>query len=231
MPGLVGEIDVVLVATRRPELLEGMLASFWANLLGRLKVGRFLVNIDPLWGDEEDDRAVERICRSYVADAVMRRPEKPSFGAAVKWLWSQPATAWFVHLEEDWLMRRRVDLRRLASEMQPPDVTQISFSRAHRKAWRRGVWVDRFATSPSLVRTSFGKLVSSLQNPDLDPEKQMWGPQNPALSEAICGKFRHRLHGPRFTRDYLMDTGRAWREARKIEKKLIDGRSVWIQSG
>jgi hypothetical protein len=69
-----------------------------------------------------------------------------------------------------------------------------------------------------------------LQNPDLDPEKQMSGDKNPELVAAIGGKFRHRLHGPRFSRDYISDIGRNWREARKIEKKIIDGRSVWIVS-
>ena len=204
--------------------------SFFENLFSRIRVRRLYLNIDPLWGTASDDMEVERVCRAYLSDIVVRRPEKASFGGAVKWLWAQPETEWFLHLEDDWLLLRPIDPRRLLREMETPNVVQISLSRMNRKAWKKGVWLDLFTTSPSFLRSSFSKLVSSLQNPELDPEKQMSGGSNPELVAAIREKFRHRLHGSRFSRRYIADIGRNWREARKIEKKIIDGRSVWIVS-
>jgi hypothetical protein len=223
------ELDVVLVSTRRPSLVKETLQSFSRNLFCKVHVRRMICNIDPLWGDENDDREVEQVCRSHFSNVVVRRPNEPSFGAAVRWLWAQPESEWFLHLEDDWVLRRPIDPARLLKEMAPADVAQISLYRANRRAWRRGVWIDRFTTSPSFVRTAFGKLVSSLHDPNLDPEKQMYGTQNPSLTAAIEGKFRHRLYGPRFAPDYLRDIGRSWRDERKIEKKLIGERSVWVE--
>ncbi len=223
------ELDVVLVSTRRPALVREALRSFSENLFGKIRARRIFCNIDPLWGDEDDDRNVEQACRKYFSDVVVRRPDQANFGAAVKWLWAQPETEWFLHLEDDWVLRKPIDPARLFAEMDPPDVAQISLCRANRQAWRKGVWLDRFTTSPSFVRTTFGKLVSSLQDPDLDPEKQMYGTQNARLTAAIAGKFRHRLHGPRFAPDPITDIGRSWRDERNIEKRVIDERSVWLE--
>lgn len=222
-----GPIDVTLVSTRRPDLLKQTLDSFSRHLFSRGSVRRLFVNLDPLWGDAEADRAVERICRSYFEDVVVRRPAEPSFGGAVKWLWSQPETGWFFHLEDDWLLLRPVALGRLAREMDADGVAQISFSRLNRKAWRKGVWLDRFTTSPSILKTSFARQVSALQDADLDPEKQLYGTENPALRN-LTDRFRHRLHDHRFARAYIADIGRAWRERHGIGKRLVDGRSTWV---
>jgi hypothetical protein len=223
------KLDVVLVSTRRPSLVDETLNSFTQNLFRRIRVRRIFCNIDPLWGDENDDRDVEQACRKYFSDVVVRRPDQPGFGTAVKWLWAQPETEWFLHLEDDWVLRRPIDPVRLLQEMKPPDVAQISLSRLNRKAWRKGVWIERFTTSPSFVRTTFGELVSSLLDPELDPEKQMYGTQNPRLTAAIVGRFRHRLHGSRFASDFIADIGRSWRDERNIEKRVIDERSVWLE--
>lgn len=224
------EFDVTVVATRRSELLKQTLHTFSKNLFSKIHIRRMFCNIDPLWGDERGDREIEETCRSYFADVVIRKPEKPSFGAAVKWLWSQPQTDWFLHLEDDWLLTRPIDVERLSQEMSFSTVEQISFTRLNRKAWRKGVWVDRFTTSPSLVRSSFARLVSSLMDPELDPEKQMYGTENPILSDVTRGEFRHRLHGHRFSRDFLEDIGRAWREERGIVKKRVGDKSIWIEA-
>jgi hypothetical protein len=221
-----GPIDVTLVSTRRPDLLQQTLDSFSRHFFSRVPVRRLFVNLDPLWGDIDADRAVERICRSYFKDVMIRRPAEPSFGGAVKWLWSQPETDRFFHLEDDWLLLRPLNPARLAREMAADRVAQISFSRLNRKAWRKGVWLERFTTSPSMLKTSFARQVSALQDADLDPEKQLYGPGNPALRN-LTGQFRHRLHAHRFARAFIADIGRDWREQQGIHKQLVNGRSTW----
>lgn len=218
-------IDVSLVSTRRPHLLELTLRSFRMNLLRKLRVRRLVVNIDPLWGDEFDADAVKAICRLHFDEVVVREPESANFGAAVKWLWSQMETGWFLHLEDDWCLVWPIDVARLEREMADASVGMISLYN-HGKAWRKGVWSDRFTTSPSFMRRSFGKTAAELMNPDLDPEKQFYNQMNQALASAVAS-YRHRFHGSRFTPVCIMDTGREWRAARQIDKALVDGESAW----
>jgi len=221
------EIDVSIVAARRPELLELTLRSFHHNLLRHLRVRRLFVNIDPIWGSEADAEAVRAVCEQYFSDVVFHEPDEPNFCAAVQWCWSQSDREWFLHLEDDWCLIWRIDVQRLAHEMRDAKVGQISFFN-HGKAWRRGVWSRKFTTSPSLVRSAVGRAAAERMNTDWDPEKQLYDGRNPALMEAISG-YRHRFHGSRFAPKCIVDTGREWRMARSIEKNRAYGVSTWTK--
>lgn len=218
-------IDVSLVAARRPELVELTLRSFRLNLLRHVAVRRLFVNIDPIWGSEEDAAAVKTVCRLYFTDIVFREPTEPNFCAAVKWCWSQSDRDWFLHLEDDWCLVWRIDLARLAREARKERVGQISFFN-HGKAWRRGVWARKFTTSPSLIRGSVGRVAAEHMNIEWDPEKQLYDGRNPALLQALS-EYRHRFHGGRLAPKFIADTGREWRTARSIEKHRVDGISTW----
>lgn len=224
---LLEEIDVTLVAARRPELLELTLRSFRQNLLRDVSVRRLHVNLDPIWGSEEDAAAVRTLCKLYFDDVILNEPAEPSFSAAVKWLWSQSGCDWFLHLEDDWCLVWRIDMARLAAEAADSSVGQISFFN-HRKAWRRGVWSRKFTTSPSLIRSSVARAAAGCMDTSLDPEKQLYDGRNPAAMQALSG-YRHRFHGNRFAPLCIADTGRAWRAERNIEKTREEGVSAWSE--
>ncbi|MGH6923848.1 MAG: hypothetical protein ACRED5_08930 [Propylenella sp.] len=222
------EVDLSIVAARRPELLELTLRSFHQNLLRHLRVRRLYANIDPIWGSAADAEAVKAVCRLYFSDTVFREPSEPSFCAAVQWCWSQSDRKWFLHLEDDWCLVWRIDVQRLLREMQDERVGQISFFN-HGKAWRRGVWSRKFTTSPSLIRSIVGRAAAQHMNTEGDPEKQLYDGRNPALMQAISA-YRHRFHGSRFAPKCIVDTGREWRDARSIVKHRTDGVSTWTSS-
>ena len=48
------KIDVCMVAGRRPDLIQTTLDSFNANLFRNFTVDRFIVNIDPVFGSDDD---------------------------------------------------------------------------------------------------------------------------------------------------------------------------------
>ena len=48
------KIDVCMVAGRRPDLIQTTLDSFNANLFRNFTVERFIVNIDPVFGSDDD---------------------------------------------------------------------------------------------------------------------------------------------------------------------------------
>ncbi len=225
------EVDVTLVASRRPELLELTLQSFHENLLRDLRVRRLIVNIDPIWGTREDADRVLDLCQSYGWDVVSRRPETPSFCGAVQWVWSQTSTDWFLHLEDDWCLARRINVDRLYRTMQSDDVGQIAFDHVEKKArkWKRGLTLRSFTTSPSFVRGDLGRTVSQHFVVEKDPEKQLSSLLTSIYSDR-SRPYRAVLYGNRLTPFFLFDTGRTWRAERGIEKKISQGISTWTIS-
>jgi hypothetical protein len=224
------EIDVALVAARRPQLLELTLRSFRMNLLRHLKVRRLYVNIDPIWGDEDDAATVRALCKLYFTDVLIFEPESPGFGLAVKTLWSKIETDWFLHLEDDWCLQWRIDVNRLSRETEDREIGQVSFWNRwnHHKAWRRGVWMRKFTTSPSFVRREVGQNAGALLDPNFDPERQLYDGRNQALLAALS-QYRHRVHGSRFTPLCIVDVGADWRRLRGIQKDRSDGVSTWSE--
>lgn len=218
-------VDVTLVATRRPSLLQPTLDSFDRHLLRSVRVRTVFLNIDPIWGTEADDREVEQMVRRIGADVVIRRPDRPGFGAAVKWLWSKPGTPWFLHLEDDWILERPVSVDLLRRRTAESGLAQVSLLR-RANGWKKSVYSNKFTTGPSLIRSVFAHRVSDNMLEHLDPEKQLYSGTNPRLEAAIAG-CRRRFLGTRFTSSYITDIGRPWREQVGIEKRLVQGESVW----
>jgi hypothetical protein len=222
------DIDVTLIATRRPELVDLTLRSFQQNLFSRVRCRRLVLNIDPLWGSDDDDREVERICRRFFADVDVRRPASPSFGGAVKWAWSRPTSEWFLHLEDDWLLARGINPATLATELSASDVGQVQLANLSRSQRARKIPLE-IATSPGFVRSAFAEIAVRHMNPDMDPEKQFYEGHNPAgLAEMI--RFRTKFYGDAGTPKLLYDTGRVWRKVRGIKKGVRRGTSLWGRS-
>ncbi len=218
-------IDLTMTATRRPDLVAITLASFQEKLFERLPVRTFFLNIDPIWGGEEDGNRVEAIARTYF-QTVVRRPAQPSYGGAVKWLWQQPETDWFLHLEDDWTLSHKISLRKLRKQMAEPAVGQIALSNWSRIVRRRRP--PQIGVGPLFASREFASAASGHMNPDLDPDKQFRNGTNPALAD-IASHFRSVYFGGPFTKRTAIDIGRDWRDKRGIEKQIVDGVSVWTQ--
>lgn len=219
------EIDLTMTATRRPDLVARTLASFNEMLFKRLPVSRFFLNIDPVWGTADDDNEVERVARTYFDRVEIRRPPAGSYGGAVKWLWSQPDAAWFLHLEDDWILSHRIDLKRLSCQMSS-GASQIKIANWTRLRRRRRP--PELGLCPLFSRSDFAKLAAKHMNSDLDPDKQFRNGTNPPLEKAVNGHFAVYFGTP-FTRETAIDIGREWRIERQIGKKIVDGASVWTE--
>jgi len=235
--------DVTLIATRRPEVLDLTLRSFYNNLLSNFRSIRLFVNIDPIWGDEKDDANVELICKKYFTEVHIRRPDTASFGAAVQWVWGRTTSRWFLHLEDDWLLARKISPEHLERELADVTVGQVHLkngSRSRRllrpvrnrlKQGRPGA--EKFplplTTSPGFIHADFASVALQYLDPNLDPERQFSLGYNPSGAAALkC--FHPKKYGNVFTPSLLYDTGRAWRLARGKTKRLVAGKSIWEDS-
>lgn len=235
------ELDVAIVAGARPELIARTLASFAARMFGSFDIRRVHANIDPFGGDEAARDDAADLLRDRFGDRLnLRRPDRPSFGGAVRWLWSQAGTRPLLHLEDDWLLLASVSPADVALG---PGVGCVTLASAHHgrvpgdfheredktKLWRLTLYrrrVANFGTSPRVLAPRFAAECARLMDPGLDPEKQMRPPHNPALRRFQRG-FRARYLRAPDGGPIIEDIGREWRDARGIEKTVRDGRSVW----
>ena len=78
------KIDVCMVAGRRPDLIQTTLDSFNANLFRNFTIDRFIVNIDPVFGSDDDQARCREIIHSFFPTAQISEPAEPRFCAAVK---------------------------------------------------------------------------------------------------------------------------------------------------
>ena len=237
-------LQVGIIATRRPDLIEIMLGSFSTKLFTNFQVTAAYLNIDPAFGSKKDETQVVDCVRSYLPMVEIRTPSTASFGAAVKWTWSQFKPGLALHLEDDWELNEAIYPKDVISKMKE-GYSAVSLCGNHPKWLKRKkyLWVGvkrtkfpyfgyekipALGTQPKFIDGAFANKISSLMNPDLDPEKQMLPSFGLKFSEVIkynkCGfldKSGIRQYG------VLNELGREWRAQRKIKKILKNGSSEW----
>lgn len=242
-------IDVCVVATRRPDLLQRTLHSFDDGLFGNFSIARIIANIDPAFGNAEDQEECVRLIKSYDPDATVTTPEQAGFAAAVARVWSQSTADIVLHLEDDWLLRKPLHPSNIAPLLENRSIAQISFNHANTN-WdrrRKGPFcftrksivisglkmplktkIPSFLTGPSFFKGSFVRAAALLMDPKFDPEKQFCRGVNKPLEKYVY-PFKNLILGtePDY---YIEDIGRAWRKERNIVKHVVAGQSSWSTS-
>ena len=241
-------IDLSIVSTRRPGLLSATVDSFQENIFVNFRIKNVYVNIDPIFGTEADHKSVISIIQKQFPSAVIFEPATPSFGAAVKRLWTATTADYVFHLEDDWVV-----LQSLGEEILLPfsdtRVQQVSFHTADQN-WnikKRGHIHERkvnlrpfgiktpfyrsipkFTTSPSILRGDFARSAAALMMPNHDPEKQFYSSANMDL-EKMAYPFRNYIFSPEGI-PVIKDIGREWREVQGIRKVIANSTSIWCSS-
>ncbi|HEY6225490.1 MAG TPA: hypothetical protein VI282_00050 [Verrucomicrobiae bacterium] len=240
-------IEITIVAARRPTLLARTLESFHANLFRHFQISRALINIDPVWGSQKDSDDCAALIKNYFPNPAIFRPETAGFAAAVKRVWTNSKADFIFHIEDDWVLNEEITPA-ILGHFNDPSIAQVSLV-SREKNWdraRRGDFhfvkrrsilfgaikipfrkkVPAFTTSPAFTRGDFARKWASLMDEKLDPEKQAYMGINPLL-EKFVRPFRNYLYPGKVNEITIADTGREWRESQNIEKKIIDGKSVW----
>jgi hypothetical protein len=239
------KLDVALICGCRPDLLARTLESFEVKVFRNFDIATCHANVDPFGGSGSDRDACKLIIQQYFPSAIISTPEAPSFGQAVKTVWSQIDAPIAFHLEDDWialrsiypeevepLLRGSTRAVRLLSRHMSWNGASGFHERIGRYKWKgltyRWVRTGAFGTSPGFWVGEFARRCAALLNADLDPEKQMRPAHNRQLFDYMH-QFRCRvLHGEDQA-EIIQDIGRKWREDRKIRKVVFRGASVWLQ--
>jgi hypothetical protein len=235
-------LDVTLVSGRRPELLARTLDSFSKGLFRNFEINKFIVNIDPFAGNEDDHDRCRTLITNLYSDSVIIEPVAPSFGRAVKRTWLNSSADFIFHLEDDWI---------LCDTLHPEDVFPLFDSETkaaklvsaecnlHRSPFQvyqktkrfLGIPVGRtvfneFSTSPGFWDGEVAREFAMLINPDLDPEKQIRPQFNLALF-TFLNQYRCRFIPSKSGGILIKDIGREWRREKGLEKIVLNGRSIW----
>ncbi len=240
------DLDLCVVAGRRPELLRATLESFSELVFRNFRIANVFINLDPIFGDADDEARCVRSIESHFPAAVILRPETPGFAPAVKRLWSNTKSGFVFHLEDDWMALQEIGQEAL-EPFADSEVAQVSFHHAD-KNWdiaKKGHLHQRneyarflgmkiplfktfpkFTTSPSILRGDFARKAAALMDTNLDPEKQFYAGVNVELERFVSSR-KNYIFSPDQT-PVIRDTGRQWRDERKIEKVTRNTTSYWV---
>lgn len=239
------KIDVCIVSTRRPELLRQTLASFQEKLFKHFLIGKAIINIDPIFGNDEHQKEVVAISKEYFPEIVIHEPVSAGFCAAVKRNWETTVSDVVLHMEDDWVLECEVTEPALDGFWEPT-TKQVTLHTRH-KNWdiaKKGpfhfkkryksvlgvnlpFYVKRpcFTTSPSFIDGEFARCAAALMDVKYDPEKQFYSKVNQALENYVAN-FRSKLFSPN-GKDVVRDIGREWRDSRGIQKIIKNSASEW----
>jgi hypothetical protein len=240
------DLELTIVATRRPDLLAATMESFQAKLLKNFKISRVSINIDPLWGDNQDEAQCCEIMRRYYPECVIYTPEQPGYAAAVQRLWSNTSADFIFHLEDDWNLAEDIQ-DDIFSIFNDPLVMEVSLM-CKEKNWdvkKRGPYhfakikhrilgiplpfygkFPSFTVSPSFLRGDFARHWAGLMDSTRDPEKQARPKQNSKLATYVA-PFRNYIYSGKTVYNIAIDIGRTWRDKKNIKKTIVDGESLW----
>lgn len=201
------QIDFTTTACIRPAVFYRTLSSFRDNLTGLNLCDCVLyLNVDPLPAGGDPD-AVVKVATQFFGGVVVRKPTRPNFAAAVRWLWRQPAGRWLFHLEDDWEMLRPVPISELLRIMVlSPELACVSLRAYH---WPPDE--SRICLSPGLFNSHIAAAIAEKLNTVANPEKQLRpvAPDNPhgGAHEFPGGCYK----GEQYPIDVaIRDHGREW---------------------
>lgn len=202
-------LQFTATAMRRPGIFRDTLQSFAANLRGvDFRASELYLNIDPLPAQGDIDLVLE-IAGETFGHVFSNAPETPSFPAAVKWCWSQPTDELFVHLEDDWLLQRPVEIWDMLALMRADPSLSLVNLRAYKHS------DDRLCLAPGLWRTEHAKAIAARMRTDANPEMQLRAqrPSNP------YGGLHNGFKGKQFPAEIVIrDIGRAWMQVNSLRR-------------
>jgi hypothetical protein len=213
----INKIDIVITATLRPEVLNLTFQSFCNKFLNQFDKKRLIINIDNIGDENYNCQDMLNVCYKYFDEIKYNFPEKPSFPKAVQWCWKQVESEYFLHLEDDWLLKKHIDTKHLFNLFS--DDTNINYvrfflSRNDKLQYKNNyVYSNGFSLNPAIIKTRFMKELLQNFDTNQDPEKQF----------NHLDSFQNGLivFGNKNDGRWVVDIGKKWRRFKNFQKPDI----------
>lgn len=210
------EIAFTMTATIRPAIIDHTICSFSENFSDfDFQKATLFVNIDPL-----PEMFIHRlpkvidVVRKHFGEVHINSPKQANFATAVKWLWSQPATPYIFHMEDDWELVRKIKMQSVLDIMtKTPSLYQVRLCKFLKKSAR-----ELYGLSPCLIRREFYSTVAQHIVEDCNPERQLRGVKNWGLDAARKQGVKRVCAFPH-NKIIIKDIGREWRVKHGMSKQ------------
>lgn len=218
-------IEIMMTATKRPQVIERTLKTFKANLFRNIST-EIIVNIDPVGPGKTKDTL--DVVEEYFRIKSVNLPGVPHFGRAFKWVWSQAEAEMCFWLEDDWELILPVDLLRMVRLMKENCDLAIlrlpwkAVGTGYSKNWKwffpwNGKFFEcpedvrrevGFCGHPSLIRGEYVRNIVPFLEPEKNPEKQFHHGHPELLKE--IERWRYGVFGRPGQGPAIRDIGREW---------------------
>jgi glycosyltransferase involved in cell wall biosynthesis len=107
------KIDILMVATLRPDILKRTLDSWCKNMLTDRNRYRLVLHIDAI-GEDCKPEEILNIAKSYFSDIKYKINLKDfSHSKAFQWTWDQAETEYVLMIDDDWELLKEIDINNL----------------------------------------------------------------------------------------------------------------------
>jgi len=199
--GQQGPIDIVTTALRRVDILKMTYDSFLLGGVKNLPSYRLIVNVDPLGRD--DPKEIEKLLRRYTKNYVINISERPNFSNAVKWCLQKVESDYYLHIEDDWVLKKPIDFNKWKSYLEMNELSQCALAEGDSREL-----IGRCTFRPHLAKRECALIYKALDGKK-DPEKV-------AQAEYLLKDYS--------SMDYLdsrmiIGTGRKWAKHNGLRKR------------
>jgi len=243
-------VDITMTAVLRPTVIRQTLKTFCENMFINRNEYRLIINIDPVGDEKTTADDVLEVCNEYFNDIKFNVPDKPSFPKAVIWTWKQINTPYIFHLEDDWIIKRPVDIKRLTKvlhknpqlaclRLYKHDIPKKKNPRLFNSPYtynEKGRFFQandskkQFGLNPVLIRETFIKEALPLMVEDKNPEKQFrYG--NEKMRDFVM-RWKYGIYGEPGDKTLVWGkNGLHWRQQSKYAKPR-DGSQflTWVEN-
>ena len=246
-------IDITITATIRPDILKTTLDSFFNNCFYKfikdngLDCLNIIINVDPV-GDTHkyNQYDVVDVCKEFTDSIKYNCPQQANFAKAVKWVWYQTTSDYIFHLEDDWLLNRKVDLQKVIDYLNDTNLSSIRFYKNKYPSEKPYMISDveyvydndelfttlhnnnQFSLNPNIIKKSFIDEALELMTDDINPEKQ-FRCTNPVMKDFVLSNF-YGVYGRPYLDALVSDNGRIWRKNRKLIKPSGSVFTEWVSN-
>ncbi len=161
--------------------------------------------------EDSSQKTIEYL-KSIFKDVIFNIPEEPNFTKAVHWCWSQPKNDFFFHLEDDWVLEKKIELLPLLDYFNDPKVFAVNLRAYPFKG-------PKPCLLPAIYRKTFCEEFIKTLDFERNPENQ--------LRAYVAKTDLHNLHRPEEIKEIILtDIGRSWLLSNGLSRNHISSRFV-----